>query len=81
MIIKANLKAGNFEETFNSAHTLKGVAANLGIDPVSAVAAEISDLLRHKQADEVDVEKLDVLTEKLGEVYFRFKEILKANKS
>ena len=79
--LKANLKAGNFEETFNSAHTLKGVAANLGIDPVSAVAAEISDLLRHKQADEVDVEKLDVLTEKLGEVYFRFKEILKANKS
>lgn len=78
--LKENLKAGNYEETFNSAHTLKGVAANLGIEPVSAVAAEISDLLWHKQPEEVDVEKLNALTEKLGEVYFHFKEILRENR-
>ncbi len=79
--LKENLSKGDYEETFNSAHTLKGVAANLGIDPVCALAAEISDLLRHKKTgDEVDVNKLNELTEQLGEAYFRFKKILEANR-
>lgn len=66
------LKAGSFEEAFRSAHTLKGVAANLGLTPLQAASAELVEELRGKKNDEVDVAKTDAQWKKLTEVYDRF---------
>jgi len=60
----------NAEETFKSAHTLKGVAANLGLDPIARYASDIVELVRGKtQFSEVNTEKLGVLNEELKTAY------------
>ncbi|MCC8024691.1 MAG: Hpt domain-containing protein [Clostridium sp.] len=46
------LEAGNTEDAFAAAHTLKGVTANLGIDSVLKVTAEMVELLRSKKLEE-----------------------------
>lgn len=66
------LKAGSFEEAFRSAHTLKGVAANLGLTPLQTASSELVEELRGKKNDEVDVAKTDAQWKKLTEVYDRF---------
>lgn len=71
---------GDYEEVFKHAHTLKGVTANLGLDPINAVASDISELLRGKTSSEADVEKLQELYKQLEEVHSRFCRILEANK-
>ena len=70
--VNENLQKGDYEALFHSVHTLKGVTANLGLDPISAVAAQMSDLLRNKQPQEIDVEKLEELRDQLEEAYTRF---------
>ncbi len=78
--IRENLKSQNYEAVFNAAHTLKGVTANLGLNPVNTAAAEISELLRGKAAAEVNVEKVNAVFLELSESYERFRKILEANK-
>lgn len=75
-----NIEKGDFEEAFNSAHALKGVTANLGLDPINAQAAQITELLRNKQPEEVDVEALKKCREQLEEAYNRFQTIIGENK-
>lgn len=56
----------NVEEAFKSAHTLKGVAANLGLDPIARCASDIVELFRGRtQFSEVDTDRLGVLNEEL----------------
>lgn len=71
--IADSLAQGNYEEAFNSAHTLKGVAANLGLDPVSAGASKITELLRNKAPGDVDVEKVNECRDELEKAYNLFK--------
>ena len=60
----------NAEEAFKSAHTLKGVAANLGLDPIAQHASDIVELFRGKtQFSEVDTDKLAALNEELKNKY------------
>ena len=60
----------NAEEAFKSAHTLKGVAANLGLDPIAQHASDIVELFRGKtQFSEVDTDKLATLNEELKSKY------------
>lgn len=75
-----NIEKDDFEGAFNSAHALKGVTANLGLDPINAQAAKITELLRNKQPEEVDVEALKKCREQLEEVYSRFQTIIGENK-
>lgn len=57
----------NVEEVFKSAHTLKGVAANLGLDPIARCASDIVELFRGKtQFSEIDTDRLGVLNEELN---------------
>lgn len=65
-------KNDDYEGVFASAHSLKGVSGNLGLNPVYDVSAQICDLLRGKQASEVDTEKLKELKEQLEDVCQRF---------
>ncbi len=60
----------NTEEAFKSAHTLKGVAANLGLDPIAQYASDIVEIFRGKtQFSEVDTDKLSTLNEELKKIY------------
>ncbi len=70
---------GDYEGVFESAHSLKGVAGNLGLNPVYDISAQICDLLRGKQASEVDTGKLTELKEQLEEAYRRFINIIGEN--
>lgn len=78
--IKENLEGKNYEEVFKGAHTLKGVTANLGLDPINAVASELCESLRGKQNSDVDADKINELWKQLEEVYGRFQKILLENK-
>ncbi len=66
----------NYEEAFNSAHTLKGVAGNLGLDPIYEKASEITELLRGKQPEEVERAKVDAVVAELGKISGIFRGII-----
>lgn len=78
--IMEKLEKSDYEGAFNGAHALKGVTANLGLDPINDAATQMTELLRNKQAQEVDVEKLDETRKQLEEAYIRFQKILAENK-
>lgn len=42
------VEAGNIEDSFRAAHTLKGVAANLGLSEVQQTASALTEQLRDK---------------------------------
>lgn len=75
-----NIENRDFEEAFKSAHTLKGVTANLGIEPVCAAATRITDMLRNKKPEEVDTAQLDSYRVELVEAYGTFRKILEENR-
>lgn len=70
---------GEYKGVFESVHSLKGVAGNLGLNPVYDISAQICDLLRGKQDAEVDVAKLTELKGQLEEECRRFVNIITEN--
>lgn len=44
------LEQGDCEQAFRAAHTLKGVALNLDLGPVSQISSQLSEALRHAQS-------------------------------
>ena len=74
--IKSNLEKNDFEDAYVSAHTLKGVTANLGLNPVYGVATQISDMLKGKAPGEIDREKLEALKDQLAAEHSRFVQLL-----
>ncbi len=50
-LLKDSLASGNASEAFRAAHTLKGVAQNLGFDALYKIAAEVTDVLRGGNLD------------------------------
>ena len=80
--MRQKVRGSDYEEVFKSAHTLKGVTANLGLDPITSVSSQMCELLRGKsnQDGDVDTDKLNELWEQLEEVYGRFQKILIDNK-
>lgn len=75
-LLLENYDKKSFGEVFNNAHSIKGVTSNLGLNPVYKVSAEICDLLRGKQPEEVDEETLKVLKDQLADEYGRFRKII-----
>lgn len=71
-----SLDRGNYEEAFKFAHTLKGVSANLGLDPICRPVSALTELLRGKTASEVDRDGVAAQREALEEAYKRFMELL-----
>ena len=51
--IETALKAGNMADAERAAHTLKGVAANLGFQALSDLSSRLMTLLRDGQMQEV----------------------------
>lgn len=73
-----SLEAGDYEEAFRCAHTLKGVSANLGLEPVQAAVSGLVEELRSKTNAEVDVAKANAMWQDLKKVYEQFIEIINA---
>lgn len=78
-ILKDNLDQKNYEEAFKAAHTLKGVSANLGLNPIYDRASAVTELLRGKEASEVDAEKVEEEKKALEEAYKLFISIIEEN--
>lgn len=75
-----SIEARNYEAVFQYAHSLKGVTANLGLEPMRAAAARITDLLRNKQPQEIDERQLMDYKEELETAYKRFQGIIEENR-
>lgn len=65
--LKAAMESGNAPEAFRGAHTLKGVAQNLGFGPLYKAAAE----LRPSETSSGDMEKAAKLMPAVDEEYAR----------
>lgn len=78
--IRESLKNRDYEAAFGGAHTLKGVTANLGLNPINAAASEMSELLRGKAAADVDTAKVEAVFAELADAYGRIRKILEENK-
>lgn len=74
--LKDNLLEENYEEAFKNAHTIKGMCANLGLDPVAKEASAMTELLRGKEAVEVDREAVKSTQEALEKAYNLFLELI-----
>ena len=53
-ILRAALTAGNLEQVRLTAHTLRGVAANLAVTGVAAAADALDQALKQKKRDEIE---------------------------
>ncbi len=71
-----SLDQENYEEAFKYAHTLKGVSANLGLNPIVKPASDLTELLRGKAASEVDREQVAAQREELETAYTLFAELI-----
>lgn len=78
--LNVNMEAKNYEEAYKDAHTLKGVAANLGLDPVQKTTSDLVEELRGKKNEEVDEARAVAAWRELQEVYRKFYELISANK-
>lgn len=63
--IKQGIKKTDIYEVFKAAHTLKGVAANLGLESVQSKASEITEYTREKSFEDLDLEVLGALVGEL----------------
>lgn len=80
--INEGIQNRDYKAVFEGAHSLKGVAANLGLNPVCELASQMTELLRGKtETDEVDEAQVASLRERLEETYIGFQNILSANNS
>lgn len=79
--IMENMKKQDYEAVFNGAHTLKGVSANLGLNPVFTASSHITEMLRGYHGQSIDMDKLNEYTIQLQEAYGCFRRILMNYKS
>lgn len=71
-----SLDQANYEEAFKYAHTLKGVSANLGLDPICRPVSALTELLRGKSASEVDQGQVAEQRAILDDAYTRLVKML-----
>ncbi len=74
-----NLEQKNYEEAFKCAHTLKGVAANLGLDPLCIAVSDLTEELRNKTAENIDEAAVTAKMEKTVAAYNVFYKIITEN--
>lgn len=77
--LKDSMEAEDYPEVFRQAHTLKGVSANLSLNPLTASTEKLVELLRNREnptADEVAKAKeyMNEITEKYNMISDLLKE-------
>lgn len=73
------LEQKDYKGAFRCAHTIKGVAGNLGLIPVEKTASAVTELLRGKEDSEVDVAAVHEENEEMQKAYQLLKEIINNN--
>ena len=63
-------------DVFTAAHTLKGVAANLGITPVQQLSSQITEATRDKADEDVDFAQIESMAGELDVIYKRSCELI-----
>lgn len=63
----AALEAEDYDAAFRAAHTLKGIALNLGLTPLAEADAALTEALRGRQSNEA----IPPLFEKVRQVYLQ----------
>lgn len=71
-----NLEQKNYEEAFKCAHTLKGVAANLGLNPLCRAVSDLTEELRNKTPESIDEAAVTAKLEKTVAAYNVFYKII-----
>ncbi len=74
--LEESIREENYEEMFKYAHTLKGVSANLGLDPIYKAASDLTEEIRGKQAEEIDKGQVQEIWQELQRVYKMFEDLL-----
>lgn len=74
--LEQNLKAGQYEEAYKYAHTLRGLSANLGLDPIQKAVYELLEELRGRKNEEVDAARVNGTWQKIQETYARFVDVI-----
>lgn len=77
--IGKNLEEENYGEAYKCAHTLKGVAANLGLEPIQRTVSVLVEELRGKSKEEVNVEKANEEWQSVKKTYEQIFEIISKN--
>lgn len=70
------IREQDYEEAFKSAHTLKGVSANLGLTPIFTVVSELVEEIRGKKNEEVNADRVDELWQNVQEAYEKFIDLI-----
>ena len=66
--LKAAIEAQDYEEAYRAAHTLKGAAGNLGLNPIMDTAGRISDKLKADDRSTLEADFAE-LTKVHGEIF------------
>ncbi|MBQ8821649.1 MAG: Hpt domain-containing protein [Lachnospiraceae bacterium] len=74
--IRQSLEKKDAYEVFKAAHTLKGVAANLGLEIIQNKASEITECTREKTYEEFDIGQLERLIAELEDCNSRVCEVI-----
>lgn len=74
-----NLEQKNYEEAFKCAHTLKGVAANLGLNPLCRAVSDLTEELRNKTPESIDEAAVAAKKEETVAAYNVFLKIITEN--
>ncbi len=74
--LEESIRAKDYEEAFKCAHTLKGVSANLGLDPIYKAASDLTEEVRGKANDEVNGERVQEIWQELQKTYQLFSDLL-----
>ena len=64
-----NFEKGDYVEAFRAAHSLKGVAANLGFNRLQGSVSELTELLRNSEGIQIDTEACKGLLVRVTEDY------------
>lgn len=76
--LEEHLDSRNYEEAYKCAHTLKGVSANLGFDPVYRSVSALVEELRGRKPEEVDEAKVETEWQEVQRTYLQFIEVIDA---
>lgn len=71
-----SIAAEDYEEAFKCAHTLKGVSANLGLDPIYKASSDLTEEVRGKQKEEVNRERVQEIWRELEKAYKTFEDLI-----